>query len=557
MSSSGGSPLQWTKLLCCGSPPDVIGVPVQFSGVRSRSTRTRRFVAVSAAVVGLVGPRQASAVELNLGGIDQYTPKDQVTSIAQFSDLQPTDWAYQALIDLVDRYGCVSGYPNGTYLGATALTRFEAAALLNACLDRAVETTDTLQHLINEFQAELKILKGRVDGLATKVGELEANQFSTTTKLSGQATFVLGANAFSGSATALKDASRANFGATTFNYDLLLTFDTSFVGRDLLRTTLRAGNFEVLSNSFGGAGPSNLSQLEVAFQEEFGVADVGIDRLYYQFPVGRSLTLTVGGRVAQEDMLAFWPSVYPDVTVLDVLAVNGASAAYNKNLGPGAGLWWRDDSGLSISGSYVAANGFVGNPAEGGLATQGSAGTGTLQIAYAKPQWAVAAIWSYLQNGNDVAAYYGSTFTAEQFVQPGQTNAFALSGYWQPKVANWIPSISAGWGINTASYEAGDSPGSVRVSQSWSVGLQWLDAFAKGNAAGFAFGQPIFATSLYGGEIPADGNFVWEWWFNFQLTDSISLTPALFYLSRPLGQDTPANQSLTQLGGLVKSTFRF
>jgi len=97
----------------------------------------------------------------------------------------------------------------------------------------------------------------------------------------------------------------------------------------------------------------------------------------------------------------------------------------------------------------------------------------------------------------------------------------------------------------------------LRTSQSWSVGLQWLDALAKGNAAGFAVGQPIFATSLNGNITPNDGNYMWEWWYQFQVSDSLSVTPALFYLSRPLGQNTPAIQSFNQLGGLVKTTLRF
>ncbi|MBP0001918.1 MAG: S-layer homology domain-containing protein, partial [Cyanobacteria bacterium SID2] len=42
---------------------------------------------------------------------------DQVTSVSQFSDVQPTDWAFQALQSLVERYGCIAGYPDGTYRG--------------------------------------------------------------------------------------------------------------------------------------------------------------------------------------------------------------------------------------------------------------------------------------------------------------------------------------------------------------------------------------------------------------------------------------------------------
>ena len=142
--------------------------------------------------LGMVAPVAANAADLNMAAVNQYTSSEQVTSATQFSDVQPTDWAYQALSNLVERYGCVAGYPNGTFRGGRAMTRYEAAALLNACLDRVTEVTDELKRLANEFAAELAVLKGRVDGLEAQVTTLEAQQFSTTTKLRGEANFVLG-----------------------------------------------------------------------------------------------------------------------------------------------------------------------------------------------------------------------------------------------------------------------------------------------------------------------------------------------------------------------------
>ncbi len=145
------------------------------------------------AALGLVAPMGAMAAELNMDGVNKYAASsEQVTSITQFSDVKPTDWAYQALSNLIERYGCVAGYPNGTFKGGQAMTRWEAAALLNACLDRVTEITDELRRLMKEFEKELAITKARVDGLEAKVGELQATQFSTTTKLKGQVRFVMG-----------------------------------------------------------------------------------------------------------------------------------------------------------------------------------------------------------------------------------------------------------------------------------------------------------------------------------------------------------------------------
>jgi hypothetical protein len=47
----------------------------------------------------------------------------QVTSTSQLSDVQPTDWAFVALQSLVERYGCIAGYPEGTYRGNRRMTR--------------------------------------------------------------------------------------------------------------------------------------------------------------------------------------------------------------------------------------------------------------------------------------------------------------------------------------------------------------------------------------------------------------------------------------------------
>ena len=201
---------------------------------------------VAPAALGLLATG-ANAAELNINGVSDYAASaDQVTSVTQFSDVYPTDWAYQALANLVETYGCVAGYPNGTFRGNRAMTRYEAAALLNACLDRVTEVTDELRRLLKEFETELAILKGRVDGLEARVGELEATQFSTTTKLKGKANlggWCQGRQLQHGEVLVLSELTTdAEYGAFSFSYDLRLGLKTSFTGKDLLYTRLRAGN---------------------------------------------------------------------------------------------------------------------------------------------------------------------------------------------------------------------------------------------------------------------------------------------------------------------------
>jgi hypothetical protein len=455
------------------------------------------------------------------------------------------------------------------------------------------------------------VLKGRVDGLEAKVGELEANQFSTTTKLKGQATFVIGANSYGGNRRVIGPNLANDFGipnsfnpkwanlaaqqqgATAFNYDLRIDFDTSFTGKDLLRTRLRAGNFG--TSPFGIGGPNSqsivgLNALEVGFEGGPGADTVMVNRLFYQFPIGSSFTATVGGRVRQDDMLAVWPSVYPADTVLDIFTYAGAPGAYSLNLGSGGGLWWKS-GGFSISANYVAANGNTGNPTStngvqcgrpiidgngnvifgngGGIGNDCSQQTGTAQIAYTGTNFSIAAAYTY-STPNGAAGLYsgnGTPLAVGAFLGANSVNSFAVSGYWQPSNSGWIPSISTGWGIN--SYTYGNGTGVLgqefggTESQSWYVGLQWTDVFIKGNAAGMALGQPTFLTSANKKAVifdkANDGQYAWEWWYKFQVTDNISVTPAIYYLSAPLGQAQRGDGGgdFNNFGGLLKTTFKF
>ena len=293
-----------------------------------------------------------------------------------------------------------------------------------------------------------------------------------------------------------------------------------------------------------------------------------IDKLFYTFPIGSDFVVTAGGRVGQEDMLGLWPSVYPSDPILDVLTLNGAPGAYNKNLGAGAGLTW-SRGGVSLTANYVAANGNSSRAREGGIASDGSGGSGTVQLGFEQEQWGIAAIYSSIQNTNGKGEANGLIASGTQFVSDsyehaGSTSAFGLSGYWQPEESGLIPSISLGWGINQTSYDKSVYQDKkiaanvlVSTSQSWSVGLNWSDVFLQGNHAGMAVGQPIFATAVEGDAVPRDGNYVWEWWYQFLVSDNISITPGLFYLSRPLGQQTSEGKSFSQLGALVKTSFRF
>jgi len=477
--------------------------------------------------LGMVAPVAANAADLNMAAVNQYASAEQVTSVTQFSDVQPTDWAYSALSNLVERYGCVAGYPNGTFRGGRAMTRYEAAALLNACLDRVTEVTDELKALLKEFGAELAVLKGRVSGLEAQVGELEATQFSTTTKLRGEANFVIG----NVGDYKTKDGDQTR---TAFNYDLRLNLDTSFTGADLLRTRLRSSNFS--SNPFGSS--SSLFKLDKADNTTGDSGnEVVIDRLYYQFPAFNNTTTLTAGALVRNTEMAWVPSVY-NSKILDFFQVAGAPGVYNKATGSGFGVQY-GKKGLVAGVNYVAQNG--ADSSTGEFDRSGALNTLT-QIGYRGDNYGVAFGYRYGTEGTRVRTYNGLNGASGTLV-PGQTsNGYAVNAYWQPTESGWIPSISGGYGWNTVS----GTPSDATNSQSWFAGLTWDDVFVDGNSAGVAIGQAPTGEDL-------EKATMLEFFYKYQVSDNISVTPAIIY-----GSD---NQRLvnnsSNWGGVIQTTFKF
>ena len=514
-----------------------------------------------------------------------WESKNQVTSVNQFSDVLPTDWAYQALSNLVEKYGCVAGYPNGKFKGGNAMTRYEAAALLNACLDRISEVTDELQKLLNEFDTELTVLTSRVDGLESKVGQLQAQQFSTTTKLRGEVSFVIaGAPNFNSNAvtntaavaavrgvtlnaarTALVNCTAGTAGciggsaatpartakpnATTFNYDARLAFDTSFSGKDLLRTRLRSGNFSSLP--FGSG--SQVFKLDKAEQSQgTGTSsNVWIDRLFYTFPVGDEIKLTAGALVRNTEILTFIPSAYK-ADILDFFNLAGVSGTYNKATGAGFGFNWKQKVAkgkpfLVFDANYIAQSSFDNSTI--GAFDSDSGINFLTQFGVRGPNYGAAIAYRY---GSANSALRDANLANSVVTSGNSLNGVSIAGFWEPLDAGWAPSISAGYGYydgGTARATTGVGATQTITTQSWMVGLQWKDVFLKGNNAGFALGQAPFSTDI---NVASSQSMMYEFFYKYQVSDNISVTPAIFWVN-----DYQRNAGSYTWGGVIQTTFRF
>lgn len=497
-------------------------------------------------------------------------------SIASFSDLRPTDWAYQAIANLADRYGCLDGYRNGLLDGQRSITRYEAAALLNSCLVQVTEATDEIRRLQSEFAQEMATLSGRLTTLESRESELRATSFSTTTRLRGEASFMLGAVNYGGDVAA-NGVGVSPFlprqDALNFVYSLRLGLGTSFTGKDLFYTQLRTGNagnspfntFNPLFPPFTSTVP--LAALERGYAPSGGDNILNIERLFYKFPLNSQVTATVAARIMDMGLWGVYPTAYGvrGDNVLDFFSSFGTPGVYNKAVGSGFGLTWREKAGWTSSTWLAHVHYIAVSPSDassGGIGRAESRGNIAAQIGYQSPQFNVTLGYRYGQSGTDFGR--GTDFaSANQWSLPylsgASSNSVAINGYWRPPIGSWLPAISAGWALNVL-----DNPGvnplftgtfTVSQSQSWMLGLQWDNVSGINDVLGMAVGQPTFATALQNGQTPGDGNYAMELFYRYPISDHINITPSVFYLSRPYGQLTVGNFNL--FAALVQVNFNF
>jgi hypothetical protein len=276
-------------------------------GFRSRAMVRSVLGSLLGALVGLLaGTSGVVAQTLEMvepAGTDPIDPETaipaqaQVTSVSALSDVQPTDWAFQALQSLVERYGCLAGYPDGLFRGDRPLGRFEFAAGLAACLeaiqtqldrttDAAVQRDDlaALSRLQTEFRSELEQLTGRVNRLEATTARLESQRFSPTLLMGGETIFGL-------SAAAGDNPPGDNENPATFAHLTRLQFVTSFTGKDRLRLQLATGNLG--NNGYASRQSLGTDMARLSFQTDLD-NNIQLDLLDYRFAAwGDRVVLTL------------------------------------------------------------------------------------------------------------------------------------------------------------------------------------------------------------------------------------------------------------------------
>ncbi|MGB3532546.1 MAG: iron uptake porin [Microcoleaceae cyanobacterium] len=505
---------------------------------------------------------------------DEAESMEQVTSVSQLSDVQPTDWAFQALQSLVERYGCIAGYPDGTYKGNRAMTRYEFAAGLNACLERVNELIAAsvanlvtredlavLQRLQEEFAAELAALRGRVLALEARTAELEANQFSTTTKLSGEAIFQVG-DSFGERALYNVNGDQGPDGTglvgdnddptqTYVGYRVRLNFDTSFTGKDRLRTRLQMVNVP----NFGSQALTNTLMARQSLEGNTD-GNVTLDDLVYSFPVfnDKGQVLIGASSLDLDDLqdpvtpsgfsspgagivsrfARYNPTVYRGGAEGGGLVFKYAfSDAFQLNLGYLANDTANADDGSGIfNGSHTAAAQFVISPVD----------NFTFGVSYNR---------RYSSNGDvDITGSTGSFIASRPFGNNATTtDNLGLEMNWG--IVNGLE--FGGWFGATWADQKNGGNGDATILN-WAAFLAFPDAFSEGDLGGLIVGMPPKVTSH---DIDAlednDTTIHIEAFYRYQLNDFIAITPGVFVVTNPDHNDN----NDTIVVGTLRTQFRF
>ncbi|WP_407893345.1 iron uptake porin [Scytonema sp. NUACC26] len=488
------------------------------------------------------------------------SPMSQVTSVSQLSDVQPTDWAYQALQSLVERYGAIAGYSDSTFRGNRAMTRYEFAAGLNAALDRVNELVtagtvdrvkkedlEILQKLREEFATELVTLRSRVDTLEASVANLKANQFtSSTTILGGEV--ILGLSQAFGGGPPGKGESNA-----VLTHLTRLQTTTTFNGKDRLRLELDAGNFEGFG--FGNPDVLNTNAALLSFQADtdnriklssvdYRFAAFG-DRVVFTFrPVGFSLSSVLTANSPYFDSGRGTLSRFAEASPIFKIG----------DLDAGFGFDWLISKWARFQFAYGARN--ANNASKGFLFGEDAHALGAqlLLLPGNSVLTGLTFVYGYSPDGR-LNTFTGSAIAdASGFINQ-RSNIYAVNGTLQWRLN---PQLTfATWGGVVGTYAA--STDAFAVSTTYLFSLGYSDPFGReGDLLAVLFGQPPklaqvgdFSGSSGLGEGATSYHF--EAFYRLTVSNNISITPGFFIVTNP-GNIENNN---TIYVGTIRTTFRF
>ncbi len=463
-------------------------------------------------------------------------------SVESLRDVSPSDWSYTAVKNMVERYGCLTGYPDGTFRGNRSMTRNEFAAALNNCIDNitaqiqadTVQVTANdlviIQRLQQEFQAELATLRSRVDGLEERTAELEKTK--PTIKLSGDLITDVG-GVFSGESDGNGTEAEDTITAAA---RLGINLDSNLTDKDFIHARLEASNFEEYSGRFENNGTFN--GLATDYDDDNTDDLIEVDELYYQRKLGNG-QLTVGTHgVDLEEVAGTADSPLHEYAFIEQFQANPAIAEASEGAGIGYKVGLGENLEVaaaytlpSISAATTDRGLFDGSNAASAKVTYTPGDKTALSVAYARTHD------QGIDAGTDLAANpFGNDDT--------NGNHIGLSASRQVGRVD----LSAHGGVSFLNDGSSDDSA---TAVNWAAQVGVKDLLGEGNYGGICIGAVPYIT---GGDVASeDAPLAAQAFYSLKVSEGLAIQPQLVYITNPNGDS--GNDNIW--AGSVKTTLRF
>ncbi|HLO49842.1 MAG TPA: iron uptake porin, partial [Kamptonema sp.] len=410
-----------------------------------------------------------------------------------------------------------------------------------------------LQRLQEEFAAELATLRGRVDALEARTSELEANQFSTTTKLSGHVGTYIG-DVFG------KNADPEN--NSTFSYELNLNFLTSFTGKDSLVIALIAANnqtFNTATDYPSGRLSGATDETRLTFPTGVADGEIALGFLQYSFPVGDKLTVYLdafsSNGILSAPITTLGSSSRGYVSLYGRIVALSAPVALQS----GIGVKWNISPWLSLDVKAGSEFGAPNNPSIG-LFNGGNAISFRPVISLGRLKMTAFYVHSYSPEFG-INTFVGGN--AAKVIGAGPVVANSYTGAMFYRVT---PNIEVGGSVSyaTARTLGSGTRGDARVWD-YNINFTFYDLGKKGNVGGILLGmQPRLASTSNGNLAAAIGlpsgqrsdrnaGLHFETFYAHRIGDNITITPAFIWLTAP--NHDKRNPDVFM--GVIRTTFDF
>ncbi|MEO0935839.1 MAG: iron uptake porin, partial [Cyanobacteria bacterium J06641_2] len=382
-----------------------------------------------------------------------------------------------------------------------------------------------------EFVSELQDVDNRVENIEKQISVIEKNKFSTTTTLKGTVDFYL-INAFGNLKAAAPGENQTDSldKNLSFSSRAVLDFDTSFTGKDLLRTSIQAGNVSSFDRS--AVGTDMISLIGATNTDN----EIDLGSLYYESPIGNNR-----GTVVIAPIAGFPTRIFPSLNPVSSISTFGSeNPIYAFAFGTGGVVYYKFTDEIAAGVSYFTTS---GNDVDEGLF--GSQFSSLSQLTYT-PSDKIAVALTYGRyyapqpdSSINITGGKGSRFAQLPFGDSAtSTDGFGLQFTY--KLSKKL--VIGGWGSYlSANAETTPNVSNVNAAQgadadiwSWAITAALIDIGKPGSQLNFVFGMPPKVTNndILERE-DRDTSLHFELSYNYPVNDNISVTPGVVMITTP------------------------